>query len=146
MNIYISALDFWHWHQTCKSNDLLVKLPRGSLIQGERFINPGWHCWKWLGQFFVPFKRPSAGFCMFLCCLFLPCLAKLRPCRFLPFYQEEVLPLILRSGLKLSIYQEPADFLSSKPGMVRSFGSGYLWSGGYQMLRWLECFWDMTFG
>ncbi|CAL1145608.1 unnamed protein product [Cladocopium goreaui] len=66
--------------------------------------------------------------------------------RFLPYYQEEVLPLILRSGLKLSIYQEPADFLSSKQGMVRSFGSGYLWSGGYQMLRWLECSADLRPG
>ena len=32
---HISTLDLFHWHQTCKSNDLLVKLPRGSLIRGD---------------------------------------------------------------------------------------------------------------
>eukprot|EP00435_Cladocopium_sp_Y103_P019552 s283_g4.t1 len=30
--------------------------------------------------------------------------------------------------------------------MLRSFGSGYLWSGGYQMLRWLECSADLRPG
>ena len=35
LNKHTSTLDLLHWHQTCKSNDLLVKLPRGSLIRGD---------------------------------------------------------------------------------------------------------------